>query len=97
MTGGKGRDLFVFLAGEASGTINDFSSLDTIRFDVADFADFDAVMAAATETANGVRIQLGASTDIVVLSGVQLSDLSADQFEFVGSGAAGTQGAGWLI
>lgn len=88
LDGGAGNDLFVFSGAWGQDRITDFSpgaaSGDVIRFTTDRFASFDAVMAAASDTAGGVVIVSGA--DSVTLTGVTKAQLTAGDFSFVAPG-----------
>lgn len=80
LTGGKGSDTFVFEAGDGKDKITDFGNgADVIDFN-GQFADFDAVIDAATEGKKGVTIAYEGGS--VLLQGLELSDLTADHFTF---------------
>ncbi|KZK97222.1 Bifunctional hemolysin/adenylate cyclase precursor [Pseudovibrio sp. Ad5] len=87
LTGGIGSDVFVF-GGTRFGndTITDFvvgaGSSDTIWFDSEVFADFDAVVAAASDEGSSVVIKLD-DYNSVTLNNVSKSELHADDFQFV--------------
>ena len=81
LLGGSGDDLFVFTNGAGDDTVDDFAAgvgsedvLDLIDFG---FADFDAVVANASEVAGDTVIQLDVD-DSVTLLGVKLDDLHQD-------------------
>ncbi len=90
LLGGEGVDTFLFSDGIVGvNTIMDFTSgVDVIDLSgVSQFANFDALLAAAS--------QVGADTVIattnqqsIVLSNVQLSDLTADDFVFASVSSA---------
>lgn len=80
LTGGKGIDTFVFEAGDGKDKITDFGKgADVIDFN-SQFADFDAVIDAATEGKKGVTIAYEGGS--VLLLGWEISDLNADHFDF---------------
>ncbi len=85
MNGGAGRDTFVFDTGEGDDRINGFVAGASIadRLDLRDaafdFVTFNDVLAHATDTAAGVRIDLGAG-DSVLLAGVREAKLAANDF-----------------
>lgn len=79
LTGGHGSDLFVFSSGSGTDRIADFSEGD--RIDLrrhAEATSFDAVLAAARETADGVRLAFG--EDRLFLDGIELEALGAEDF-----------------
>ncbi|MET1412189.1 calcium-binding protein [Roseibium sp. HPY-6] len=86
-TGGGGSDTFVFSV-NAGGhdTITDFSagagSADLLEFTTGQFADFAAVIAAATDDGADTTIAIDAATSIVLKS-VLVADLHQDDFQFV--------------
>lgn len=84
LRGGSGNDTFIFIRNGGSDTITDFkagaSVADVIQFDDAVFDSFADVKAAATDTAGGVEIEYGSHT--ILLAGVDLSDLRANDFLF---------------
>jgi Ca2+-binding RTX toxin-like protein len=85
MNGGAGRDTFVFDTGEGDDRINGFVAGASIadRLDLRDaafdFVTFNDVLARATDTAAGVRIDLGAG-DSVLLAGVREAKLALNDF-----------------
>lgn len=83
LEGGGGRDTFVFQQGTGSDTVLDFDTfVDTGDFiDVSDFnfADGDAVIAAAQQVGDDTVIDLG-NGDQITLIGVDVGDLNADSF-----------------
>jgi hypothetical protein len=91
MTGGGANEKFVFSAVFGAGTITDLASHasgaghDTISLSRADFADFAAVLASATNS-GGSAVLHTADSQTITLLGVNvatLSHLSAD-FKFYG-------------
>ncbi|MCK0070732.1 beta strand repeat-containing protein, partial [Kordiimonas laminariae] len=79
LTGGTGADHFVFGADSGNDRITDFDADEDIieLFDSAhNFADVDALLAAATEDADGVLLTLGDDQSIFI-AGASLSDLSS--------------------
>ncbi|MBG6204143.1 Ca2+-binding RTX toxin-like protein [Labrenzia sp. EL_13] len=87
LTGGGGSDTFVFkdVAG-GHDTVTDFSSgagsQDLIEFGTDQFADFAAVLAAATDDDTDTTIAIDAETS-VILKSVLVADLHQDDFQFV--------------
>jgi Ca2+-binding RTX toxin-like protein len=85
MNGGAGRDTFVFDTGEGDDRINGFVAGSSIadRLDLRDaafdFVTLNDVLARATDTSIGVRIDLGAG-DSVLLAGVREAKLAANDF-----------------
>jgi len=79
LTGGKGSDTFVFEAGDGKDRITDFGSTDLIDF-AGQFANFEAVVDAATESKKGVTIAYDGGS--VLLAGLEISDLTEGQFLF---------------
>ncbi len=83
LEGGGGRDTFVFQQGTGSDTVLDFDTfVETGDFiDVSDFnfADGDAVIAAAQQVGDDTVIDLG-NGDQITLIGVNVDDLNADSF-----------------
>ncbi|MGH0002216.1 VCBS domain-containing protein [Pseudovibrio ascidiaceicola] len=87
LTGGASSDVFIFSGSEfGNDTITDFEagagSDDIIRFDSETFADFDAVIAAASDEGSNVVISLD-DDNSVTLNNVSKSELHADDFQFV--------------
>ncbi len=91
LTGGSGADTFVFTANFGDDTITDFdTSQDVIQIDSNIFSDFDDLMANAEETggggwwwSSGSDVVITAGSDSITLEGVELDDLSANDFVFV--------------
>jgi Ca2+-binding RTX toxin-like protein len=86
LTGGAGSDTFLIRAGFGVDVITDFTAgagtQDAIQFKTAMFANFAAVMAAATQ--HGTDTWISASTtDVIVLSGVLKTGLHSDDFQFI--------------
>lgn len=82
LTGGWGRDTFVFEFGAGKATVTDFrAGTDVVRLDDALAADFAAVKAHAVQSGSDVVIALDA-THTLTLKGVALSSLSAGDFLF---------------
>jgi len=79
LTGGRGADIFVFEAGDGTDRITDFTAVDKIDFS-GFFDSFDAVLDAATQSKAGVTIEHDGGS--VLLMGVKLSALNADDFVF---------------
>ena len=85
LTGGAGNDIFVFHAGFGKDTITDFTagagSVDVIQIDTNVFADFAAVMNAASQVGSDTVITADAS-NVITLKNVTLSSLHQDDFSF---------------
>ncbi|MCT8327939.1 DUF4214 domain-containing protein [Acidimangrovimonas sediminis] len=80
LVGGTGADSFIFAAGDDQDIIRDFQDgTDLIRFEVAGLTFADLVL---DEVAGSAVVRYG-DGDIVVLEGVTLPQLSADDFIFV--------------
>ncbi|MCB1528035.1 MAG: cadherin-like domain-containing protein [Hyphomicrobiaceae bacterium] len=84
--GGQGQDTFVFRDGFAHDTVLDFefgsggaTSHDVIEVAASSFADFDAILAAATDV-NGDTVITFSGNDSVTLTGVSLQALTAEHF-----------------
>ncbi|MCC0016240.1 MAG: PQQ-dependent sugar dehydrogenase [Rhodobiaceae bacterium] len=86
MIGNGGNDTFVFGDGCNDDTITDFSGGaglgDQLNVAAFGFADFNAVLAAATDISGAVVIQLDAD-DSITLQGVAKADLAGDDFVLV--------------
>ena len=85
LTGGAGNDLFLFTKGSGSDVITDFQggagAGDVIQLKGMGFASFADVSASAFQAADGVHIDLH-NGDSLVLTGVNLTTLAADDFLF---------------
>ncbi|NKC52344.1 hypothetical protein HED63_27390 [Ochrobactrum cytisi] len=90
LTGGAGADTFVwadfYIGYSGVDRVTDFDtqSGDVIQFDHAGFVyDFDDFVAASRDTADGVYFAIADRDDYgMLIEGVSLSDLSADDFVF---------------
>ncbi|WP_342640293.1 Ig-like domain-containing protein [Rhodoligotrophos ferricapiens] len=84
MSGGLGADTFVFAENAGSDIITDFGlGADVIDLAALDFADFEDVLAALEESDEGVVLSIDDSGDnLVLLEGVAISSLSADDFRY---------------
>ena len=80
LTGGFGSDTFVFREGFGSDIITDFDAEvgDVVNFRNLDLDSFDELRPLMTDTADGVSITVG--TDTLVLAGVEVSELQANDF-----------------
>ncbi|BBF94060.1 hypothetical protein BLTE_27450 [Blastochloris tepida] len=82
LTGSAGMDTFVFAAGFGADRITDFTvGDDVIRFDSDLFADFDAVLAAASQVGADTVITLDADNTLT-LANVETSSLLLASFDF---------------
>lgn len=85
LTGGTQSDTFIFRTGFGNDTITDFvagaSTDDVIEFRDGIFADFSAVMAAASTSGSNTIITDGSNT--ITLQNVALASLHQDDFRFV--------------
>ncbi|SCM79020.1 putative Hemolysin-type calcium-binding region [uncultured Pleomorphomonas sp.] len=81
LVGGEGADAFRFDPGFGHDAIEDFSLGDVIEFASSLFADFDAVLGAATEADGSTLIALDEDNS-VTLQNVALASLTADEFRF---------------
>jgi hypothetical protein len=79
---GPGNDIFVFRGDFGHKTIVDFPPGDTVEFKHALFTDVDAVLAASVQVGDDVVVAPDAD-NAVVLKGVTLSSLTADDFSLV--------------
>jgi Ca2+-binding RTX toxin-like protein len=86
MTGGGGNDSFIFHAGFGQDTITDFAAGtgigDVIQFDSAIFANYAAVLAAATASGSNTILTVDANTTIT-LQNVAIAALHQNDFTFV--------------
>ncbi|MEO0911920.1 MAG: spondin domain-containing protein [Pseudomonadota bacterium] len=78
---GPGDDTIAYGTGDGFDTIRGFGTGDTLLLSVEGVAAFEDVLAAATETFFGVRLDFGAGNRIL-LSGADLGDLEASLFDF---------------
>lgn len=83
LVGGAGADLFSFIGGEGRDVVVDFSRAegDRIVLSVSQAADFQALSGKMAMVDGDTVITLGAQT--IVLAGVSMSGLSAQDFVFV--------------
>ncbi|MBG6163791.1 hypothetical protein IWQ54_003462 [Labrenzia sp. EL_195] len=87
LSGGTGSDTFVFTSvGETNAVVTDFdtsgASTDVLQFESSVFADWNAVLTAASDDGADTTIVLDADSH-VVLKSVLLSSLQSDDFVFV--------------
>lgn len=83
LTGGSGNDTFVFKAGFGQDTINDFTSgSDVVEFHDGIFANYTAVLAAASASGNDTVIAVDPTTSIT-LHNVALANLHQSDFALV--------------
>ena len=85
LKGNLNGDVFIFADGHGNDTIGDFSTRGTAEVidlsGVTALDDFDDVLAASTDTANGLLIDTGGG-DSILLNNIRLSMLSDDDFLF---------------
>ncbi|WP_434051247.1 MAG: BspA family leucine-rich repeat surface protein [Roseibium sp.] len=81
---GAGEDTFVFKDGYGNDTIGDFAAEDFLEIDAGLAVNFDALLALMSPENGGSNtvIDFG-NGDTLTLEGVSISDLSADQFNFL--------------
>lgn len=87
LSGGGGKDRFVFMGGFGTAVVEDFRTKGKgevlVLSDLGEVGDLAAFRAAATEDAGSVIYDLGADgLNVIVLEGVGLDDLRANDFEF---------------
>ncbi|NVJ97417.1 MAG: pre-peptidase C-terminal domain-containing protein [Alphaproteobacteria bacterium] len=81
---GDGADLLIFAAGDGDDTVTGFSVADDTLDLSATSTNFQSrsdVEAAATDTENGLLIDLGGG-DSVLISGIAVSDIASIDFDF---------------
>ena len=81
LTTGEGPDAIFWADGDGFDVVTDFEANDMLLLDIAAYDTAEAVLAGATETARGVRLDF--ETGGILLEDVTLDDLSSDQFAFV--------------
>jgi Ca2+-binding RTX toxin-like protein len=86
LEGGAGNDVFVFRKADGADVITGFQTwregkgqCDFIRLEVTGIKTFSDVLKRATQTDEGVVIQIGA-TDSITLAGTKLKSLSSHDF-----------------
>ena len=86
LTGGAGADVFQFSANFGNDTISDFwaglGRTDRIQLLGTDMHSYADILAHAEETATGVTIHIDAGHDSIMLTGLHLNQLVADDFLF---------------
>ena len=86
LTGGTGDDKFIFTRGSGGDTITDFKAGvgtdDVIELRGYGFTSLADVRAVSIQNGANVVINLGQGANVLTLVGVQLADLSADDFIF---------------
>jgi probable HAF family extracellular repeat protein len=85
---GLGLSASLSALGFGQEKISGFSSVDRIQFDTSQFANFAAVMAAATQVGQNTVIKASAS-DTITLMNVRLSTLKSTNFVFTSGGGSG--------
>lgn len=81
LTGGNGEDTFVFAPNFGLNRITNFNTdKDTIQLDHSEFANFNAVLAAAHQ--NGADTVIAHAADQITLTGVNITSLHASDFQF---------------
>lgn len=89
---GSGRDTIIIAPGGGIDRIEGFERGQggtRIDFTGAPFADFDTLLAAASETPEGIAIDLGGGNQLILV-GLVLSDLEPEQFGFARPAIEGT-------
>lgn len=81
MSGGYGRDQFIFDGGRDMIRDFDAAQCELIRINVDGFDSYDDIMAVATQQGDDAVFTLG-QWKVLTLDNVQLSELSADHFFF---------------
>ncbi|MEM7523656.1 MAG: fasciclin domain-containing protein [Pseudomonadota bacterium] len=82
LIGGRGRDSFDFADLSGADTVRGLSDKDTVTFDSADLADFDALLDASLHVRGGTLVTVSAE-DSVFFSGVALDEGDSGVFDFV--------------
>ena len=80
LIGGTSADRFVFGANDGDDRIFDFTSTEVIEINGSSFTSFDDILAAATDSATFVTIQISEGNSIRI-DGMQASDLRASNFD----------------
>ena len=80
LIGGTSADRFVFGANDGNDRIFDFTSTEVIEINGSSFTSFDDILAAATDSATFVTIQISEGNSIRI-DGMQASDLRASNFD----------------
>jgi Ca2+-binding RTX toxin-like protein len=84
LAGGSGNNTFVFGSGFGHDTVADFGSGDHIQFTDGVFQNFQSVMAAGQQVGGDTVITKDPG-DTILLQGVTLGSLSANNFSFTGA------------
>ncbi len=82
--GGRGDDVFIFATGSDLDIVHDFDRRgdDRIALSIEGVESFEDVLAAASDRRSGVELDFGGG-DALVLRGVEVADLGAEDFLFV--------------
>ena len=86
LTGGAGKDTFVFKSAHGQDTISDFEAADLIEIDAllaSDFASLQGMMSEETDSTGTDTVISFGTGDELRLEAVSMSELGADQFVFV--------------
>ena len=82
LRGGAGSDTFIFAANSGDDHIADFDAThDRIAFTAGQFENFDALLAASSQSGGDVRIDAADGSDLVI-DHVALNAFHADNFDF---------------
>ena len=91
LIGGSGNDTFFFKAGSGHDVIADFEAGptggDVIQLQNYGFTSFNQIKSYLTDYAEGAVLRMPGHDDTVLIRGIKVSQLTADDFKFAGAAA----------
>lgn len=94
LIGGGGNDVFLIGPGDGADQINDFNAGDHVFISGSQFASFQAMTSAMTQSGSDVLLKLDGGSSLT-LKNVKIADLTAAQFGFTNMVTTATDTAAW--